>query len=169
MQHINEFTNKLNELKTDGRYRVFNDILRTAGDFPNAIWYSKYSIKKIVNWCANDYLGMGQHSYVIDAMKTALEMSGAGSGGTRNISGTTHYHVALELELAKLHNKEAALLFTSAFNANETTLETVAKIIPDITFISDSKNHSSLIQGIRHSRANKIIWTRNDLEELELK
>ena len=148
---------------------MFNDILRECGDFPKAIWYSKYAVTKIVNWCSNDYLGMGQHQFVLDAMKTALETAGAGSGGTRNISGTTHYHVALELELARLHNKESALLFTSAFNANETTIETIAKIIPDITFISDSNNHSSLIQGIRHSGAKKIIWTHNDLEELELK
>lgn len=148
---------------------MFNDILRECGDFPKAIWYSKYAVTKIVNWCSNDYLGMGQHQFVLDAMKTALETAGAGSGGTRNISGTTHYHVALELELARLHNKESALLFTSAFNANETTIETVAKIIPDITFISDSNNHSSLIQGIRHSGAKKVIWTHNDLEELELK
>ena len=148
---------------------MFNDILRECGDFPKAIWYSKYAVTKIVNWCSNDYLGMGQHQFVLDAMKTALETAGAGSGGTRNISGTTHYHVALELELARLHNKESALLFTSAFNANETTIETVAKIIPDITFISDSNNHSSLIQGIRHSGAKKVIWTHNDLKELELK
>jgi len=167
MQHINEFTNKLNELKTDGRYRVFNDILRTAGDFPNAIWYSKYSIKKIVNWCANDYLGMGQHSYVIDAMKTALETTGAGAGGTRNISGTTHYHVALELELAKLHKKEGALLFTSAYNANQTTLETIPKILDDVLYISDEMNHSSIIQGIRHSKARKEIFKHNDLGDLE--
>src|SRR6056300_1845669 len=148
MQHINEFTNKLNELKADGRYRVFNDILRTAGDFPNAIWYSKYSIKKIVNWCANDYLGMGQHTYVIDAMKTALETTGAGAGGTRNISGTTHYHVALELELAKLHKKQSALVHTSAFVANEWTLIALSKIIPDLEFVSDSENHASIVQGI---------------------
>ena len=163
------FEKALQTLKDEGRYRVFNDILRECGDFPRAIWYSKYAIKKIINWCSNDYLGMGQHQFVLDSMRTALETAGAGSGGTRNISGTTHYHVALELELARLHNKESALLFTSAFNANETTLETVAKIIPEITFISDSKNHSSLIQGIRHSRANKVIWTHNDLEELEMK
>ena len=169
MEHLDKFEQVLEQLKSDGKYRVFNDILRERGEFPNAIWYSKYAIKKITNWCSNDYLGMGQHQFVLDAMRTALETAGAGSGGTRNISGTTHYHVALEAELARLHNKESALLFTSAFNANETTLETVAKIIPDITFISDSKNHSSLIQGIRHSRANKIIWTHNDLEELELK
>jgi len=167
--NLEKFEQAIQTLKDEGRYRVFNDILRECGDFPKAIWYSKYAISKIVNWCSNDYLGMGQHEFVLKAMQTALETAGAGSGGTRNISGTTHYHVALEAELARLHNKEAALLFTSAFNANETTLETVAKIIPDITFISDSKNHSSLIQGIRHSRANKIIWTHNDLEELELK
>ena len=119
MYELDKFTKVLDELKDDGRYRVFNDILRTAGNFPEAIWYSKYSIKKIINWCANDYLGMGQHSYVIDSMKTALETAGAGAGGTRNISGTTHYHVALELELARLHKKESALLFTSAYNANQ--------------------------------------------------
>lgn len=169
MHHLELFENVINDLKKDGKYRVFNDILRQKGKFPSAVWYSKYSINNIVNWCSNDYLGMGQHQFVIDSMKTALEMSGAGSGGTRNISGTTHYHVALELELAKLHNTEGALLFTSAFNANETTLETMAKVIPNLTYISDANNHSSIIQGIRHSKANKLIWTHNDLEELELK
>ena len=168
MEHLDKFEQILKQLKSDGKYRVFNDILRECGDFPKAIWYSKYAISKIVNWCSNDYLGMGQHQFVLDAMKTALETAGAGSGGTRNISGTTHYHVALESEIARLHKKESALLFTSAFNANETTLETIAKVIPDITFISDSKNHSSIIQGIRHSRANKVIWSHNDLEKLEL-
>lgn len=167
MIDLRPFEQAIETLKDDGKYRVFNDILRDRGDFPNAIWYSKYAIKKIVNWCSNDYLAMGQHQFVLDSMKTALETAGAGSGGTRNISGTTHYHVALELELAKLHNQESALLFTSAFNANETTLETIAKIMPDVTFISDSKNHSSIIQGIRHSRAKKIIWKHNDLDELE--
>ena len=168
MYHLELFENVINDLKKDGKYRVFNDILRQKGKFPSAVWYSKYSINNIINWCSNDYLGMGQHQFVIDSMKTALEMSGAGSGGTRNISGTTHYHVALEQEIAKLHNKEAALLFTSAFNANETTLETMAKIIPNLTYISDANNHSSIIQGIRHSKANKIIWSHNDLEKLEL-
>jgi len=167
MQHLELFENVINDLKKDGKYRVFNDILRQKGKFPSAVWYSKYSINNIINWCSNDYLGMGQHQFVIDSMKTALEMSGAGSGGTRNISGTTHYHVALELELAKLHNKEAALLFTSAFNANETTLETMAKIIPDIMFISDANNHSSIIQGIRHSKAKKEIFKHNDVKDLE--
>jgi 5-aminolevulinate synthase len=167
MHHLELFENVINDLKKDGKYRVFNDILRQKGKFPSAVWYSKYSINNIVNWCSNDYLGMGQHQFVIDSMKTALEMSGAGSGGTRNISGTTHYHVALELELAKLHNKEAALVFTSAFNANETTLETMAKIIPDIMFISDANNHSSIIQGIRHSKAKKEIFKHNDVKDLE--
>ena len=167
MRELDKFTKVLDELKDDGRYRVFNDILRTAGDFPNAIWYSKYSIKKIVNWCANDYLGMGQHSYVIDSMKTALETAGAGAGGTRNISGTTHYHVALEAELAKLHKKESALLFTSAYNANQTTLETIPKVLDGVLYISDEMNHSSIIQGIRHSKARKEIWKHNDLKDLE--
>ena len=167
MQHLDKFQKIIDGLKSDGKYRVFNDILRECGDFPKAIWYSKYAIKKIVNWCSNDYLGMGQHQFVLDAMKTALDTAGAGSGGTRNISGTTHYHVALEHEIAKLHKKESALLFTSAFNANETTLETMAKVIPDLTFISDSKNHSSIIQGVRHSRVEKIIWKHNDLVDLE--
>ena len=167
MQNDDKFEKAIETLKQEGRYRVFNDILRVRGDFPQAIWYSKYAIKKIINWCSNDYLGMGQHQFVLDSMQTALETAGAGSGGTRNISGTTHYHVALELELSRLHQKESALLFTSAFNANETTLETIAKIIPDITFISDSNNHSSLIQGIRHSRADKIIWEHNNLNELQ--
>ena len=167
MIELDKFADVIDKLKDNGNYRVFNDILRTAGDFPNAIWYSKYSIKKIINWCSNDYLGMGQHSYVIDSMKTALETAGAGAGGTRNISGTTHYHVALELELAKLHKKESALLFTSAYNANQTTLETMAKVIPDIMFISDSENHSSIIQGIRHSKAKKEIFKHNDLGDLE--
>jgi len=167
MYELDKFTKVLDELKDDGRYRVFNDILRTAGNFPEAIWYSKYSIKKIVNWCANDYLGMGQHSYVIDSMKTALETAGAGAGGTRNISGTTHYHVALELELARLHKKESALLFTSAYNANQTTLETIPKVLGDVLYISDEMNHSSIIQGIRHSKARKEIWKHNDLKDLE--
>ena len=108
-------------LKEAGNYRVFNDVLREAGNFPRTIWYSKYGIKNVINWCANDYLGMGQHKVVIDAMKTALDTTGAGSGGTRNISGTTHYHVALESEVARWHMKESALIHTSAFVANEWT------------------------------------------------
>jgi len=163
------FEKTILKLKDTGNYRVFNDIVRERGSFPEAIWYGPYNIKNIVNWCSNDYLGMGQHKVVIDAMHTALDQTGTGSGGTRNISGTSHYHVALEMELAKLHRKPAALLFTSAYVANEWTLIALSKIIPNICFLSDSKNHASLIQGIRHSKAEKRIWTHNDMSELEEK
>jgi len=161
------FEQKLKQLKQEGKYRVFNDILRERGKFPKAIWYGKYAIKEIVNWCSNDYLGMGQNSVVIDAMHTALNQTGAGSGGTRNIGGTSHYHVALEHELASLHSKESALLYSSACVANEWTLISLKQIIPNIVFLSDSKNHASLIQGIRHSGADKIIWKHNDMGDLE--
>ena len=161
------FTNLIQELKDSGKYRVFNDILRENGKFPAAIWYGPYNIKNIVNWCSNDYLGMGQHKVVLDAMHTALDMTGAGSGGTRNIAGTSHYHVALEYELATLHKKEKALLFSSAYVANEWSLIALAKIIPDIEFISDSKNHNSMIVGMSHSRASKQIFKHNDMQNLE--
>jgi 5-aminolevulinate synthase len=167
MKYLNKFKKVIKNLKSNGKYRIFNSILRKRGKFPNAIWYSKYGVKKIVNWCSNDYLGMGQHQFVIDAMKTALDNVGTGSGGTRNISGTTKYHEVLEEELAILHKKESALIFTSAYVANLTTLETIPKVLPDITYISDSENHSSIIQGIRHSRAKKVIWKHNDLNHLE--
>jgi 5-aminolevulinate synthase len=157
----------LQNLKDNGKYRVFNDIIRERGEFPNAIWYGPYNIKNIVNWCSNDYLGMGQHKVVIDAMHTALDQTGSGSGGTRNIGGTSHYHVALEHELATLHNKPRSLLFTSAYVANEWTLIALAKIFPKIEFISDSKNHNSLIMGIKHSGSRKQVFQHNDLNELE--
>ena len=161
------FEKIIHALKEEGKYRVFNDIVRERGEFPKAIWYSKYAIKNIVNWCSNDYLGMGQNKIVIDAMHTALDQTGAGSGGTRNIGGTSHYHVALEAELAKLHSKPRALLYSSAYVANEWSLIALSKIIPNIVFLSDSKNHASLIQGIRHSGADKSIWQHNDMEQLE--
>ena len=161
------FETLIETLKDEGKYRFFNDILRERGEYPNAIWYGKYNIKNIVNWCSNDYLGMGQHKVVLDAMHTALDQTGAGSGGTRNIAGTSHYHVALEHELARLHSKESALLFTSAYVANEWTLISLKRIIPDIVYLSDSQNHASLIQGIRHSGADKKIFPHNDLEALE--
>src|SRR6056300_1042989 len=163
------FQQKIDDLKASGNYRVFNDIIREKGDFPVAIWYGPYNIKEIVNWCSNDYLGMGQHKVVIDAMHTALDQTGTGSGGTRNIGGTSHYHVALENELARLHSTGAALLYTSAYVANEWTLIALSKIIPTICFLSDSKNHASLIQGIRHSGAEKRIWGHNDMGDLEEK
>lgn len=161
------FNKLIQTLKDNGKYRVFNDILREQGKFPNAIWYGPYAIKNIVNWCSNDYLGLGQSKVVLDAMRTALDMTGAGSGGTRNISGTSHYHVALEHELAILHKKDRALLFTSAYVANTSSLIALAKIIPNIEFVSDSKNHNSLIMGIVHSRALKQIFQHNDMEDLE--
>ena len=161
------FEDVIHKLKQEGKYRFFNDILRERGEFPKAIWYSKYAIKNIVNWCSNDYLGMGQNKIVIDAMHTALDQTGAGSGGTRNIGGTSHYHVALEMELARLHKSQSALLFSSAYVANEWSLIALSKIIPNIVFLSDSKNHASLIQGIRHSGADKLIWQHNDMEQLE--
>lgn len=163
------FTNLIANFKETGKYRVFNDIVRERGEFPKAIWYGPYNIKTIVNWCSNDYLGMGQNKYVLDAMHTALDQTGAGSGGTRNIGGSSHYHKALEHELARLHSKESALLFSSAYVANEWTLISLAKIIPNIEFVSDSNNHNSIIVGINHSRADKVIFKHNDLEDLDQK
>ena len=161
------FESLLGTMKDTGKYRVFNDIVREKGEFPNAIWYGPYNIKNIVNWCSNDYLGMGQHKVVLDAMHTALDRTGAGSGGTRNIGGTSHYHVAVEHELATLHKKESALLFSSAYVANEWTLIALTKIIPNIHFISDANNHNSMIVGMSHSRAPKSIFKHNDLNDLE--
>jgi len=163
------FKHLIKDLKDSGKYRVFNDIVRERGEFPKAIWYGPYNIKTIVNWCSNDYLGMGQQKVVLDAMHTALDQTGAGSGGTRNIGGHSHYHVALEHELAMLHNKSRALLFSSAYVANEWTLISLSKIVPNIQFISDSKNHNSLIVGIQHSKAPKQIFEHNNLEDLENK
>jgi 5-aminolevulinate synthase len=161
------FHKLLKDLKDSGKYRVFNNIVREKGEFPNAIWYGRFTIKNIVNWCSNDYLGMGQHKAVIDAMHTALDQTGSGSGGTRNIGGTSSYHVALENELATLHNKAKALLFSSAYVANEWSLIALSRIIPDIHFISDSQNHNSLIIGINHSRAAKTVFKHNDMADLE--
>jgi 5-aminolevulinate synthase len=161
------FHNVIDKLKEEGKYRVFNDIVRDKGNFPKATWYSPYSPKTIVNWCSNDYLGMGQNKYVIDAMTTALEKTGSGSGGTRNIGGTSHYHVTLEKVLAELHQKESGLLYTSAYVANEWTLIALARIIPNICFVSDNKNHASMIMGMKHSRAEKRVWQHNDMSSLE--
>jgi 5-aminolevulinate synthase len=163
------FKKLIQDLKDSGKYRVFNDILRENGNFPQALWYGPYNIKNIVNWCSNDYLGMGQHKVVIDAMHTALDHTGAGSGGTRNIAGTSHYHVALERELASLHNKTGALLFSSAYVANEWALIALSKIVDNIEFISDENNHNSIIVGIQHSRAPKQIFKHNDMADLENK
>ena len=161
------FQDVVDTLKQEGKYRIFNDIVRERGNFPKATWYSKYSPKTITHWCSNDYLGQGQNKYVIDAMETALKKTGSGSGGTRNIGGTSHYHVTLEAVIADLHKKEKGLLFTSAYVANEWALIALSRIIPNICFISDNKNHASMIMGIKHSRAEKIIWEHNNMEQLE--
>jgi 5-aminolevulinate synthase len=167
MIDLKHFQSLLGDLKQSGKYRVFNDILRESGKFPNAMWYGPYNIKNIVNWCSNDYLGMGQHKVVLDAMHTALDHTGAGSGGTRNIAGTSHYHVALEYELATLHKKPKALLFSSAYVANEWSMIALSKIVPNLHFVSDENNHNSLIVGISHSRAPKTVFRHNDLNHLE--
>lgn len=159
----------IQDLKMTGKYRVFNNITRISGKFPQAIWRTSQQTKTIVNWCSNDYLGMGENKVVLDAMREAIDSIGAGSGGTRNIGGTSHYHAALEQELAQLHRKERALLFNSAYIANEWALVSLARIIHDIEFVSDSHNHNSIIVGIRHSRAPKHIYQHNDMADLEAK
>jgi 5-aminolevulinate synthase len=157
----------LEKLKQEGNYRVFTDILRERGQYPKAVHYGRYNIKHITNWCSNDYLGMSQHKVVLDAMHMALDTTGAGAGGTRNISGTTHYHVALEHELAKLHDKTTALLFTSGYVANQSTLSILGRMIPNVHYISDSNNHNSMIVGIKSAKCPVIVWRHNDLEHLK--
>ena len=167
MDYAKAFAGALQALKDEGRYRVFADIRRDRGQFPSARHYAGGEARPITVWCSNDYLGMGQHPAVLAAMHEALDAAGAGSGGTRNISGTTHYHVELESELADLHRKEAALLFTSAYVANDTTLATLRKLLPGLVIFSDAKNHASMIAGIRNGGGEKVIWRNNDLVDLE--
>lgn len=166
MDYEQLFADAIDSLKTEGRYRVFMDIARRSGNFPHATHYGD-SERDIVVWCSNDYLGMGQHSLVIKAMEKALHECGAGAGGTRNISGTNHYHVMLEQELADLHGKESALLFTSGYISNEATLSTVARILPGCIVYSDELNHASMIQGVRNSGQQKRVFKHNDLNHLE--
>jgi 5-aminolevulinate synthase len=169
MDYASKFKAALDAVHREGRYRVFADVKRRRGAFPSAEHFAGAGTRPITVWCSNDYLGMGQHPAVIAAMHEAVDAVGAGSGGTRNISGTTHYHVELEAELADLHGKEAALLFTSAYVANDTTLATLRKLLPDLVIFSDAKNHASMIAGIRNGGGEKVIWRNNDLADLESK
>lgn len=157
----------LNRLHVEGRYRTFIDIEHTNGSFPHAVWKrADGQDQPVTVWCGNDYLGMGQHPVVLDAMHEALDATGAGSGGTRNISGTTVYHKQLEAELADLHGKETALVFTSAYIANDATLSTLPKLLPGLIIYSDELNHASMIEGVRRPGGEKRIFRHNDVEHL---
>jgi len=167
MDYNSFFAAAVNRLKDEQRYRVFVDLERIAGRFPHAIWHSPTGPREVVIWCSNDYLGMGQHPNVVGAMVATAACFGAGAGGTRNIAGTNHPLVKLELELADLHRKEAALVFTSGYVSNQTGIATIGKLIPDCLVLSDALNHNSMIEGVRQSGCEKRIWRHNDVGHLE--
>lgn len=166
MKHLQAFENALEAIHEEGRYRVFVDLHRHRGQFPKATARFEHGEREIIVWCSNDYLGMGQDETVLDAMHHAIDNFGAGSGGTRNISGTTRYHVDLENELASLHGKSGALLFTSGYVANDATLSTLGKILPGLIIYSDALNHASMIEGIRRSKGEYRVFRHNDVEHL---
>ena len=168
MDYQNAFEAAVRRVKAEGRYRIFADLLRRKGEFPVARWRSPDGhVKDVTVWCSNDYLGMGQLPCVVESMKKAIDDVGSGAGGTRNISGTTHYHVELERSLADLHDKDAALLFTSGYIANEATLSTLGKILPGLIMFSDEFNHASMIAGVKGARCEKHVWRHNDIAHLE--
>tara|TARA_R110000868_G_scaffold57930_3_gene178681 strand:+ start:5735 stop:6985 length:1251 start_codon:yes stop_codon:yes gene_type:complete len=168
MDYQNAFETAVRRVKAEGRYRVFADLLRRKGEFPVARWRAPDGqVRDVTVWCSNDYLGMGQLPCVVESMKKAIDDVGSGAGGTRNISGTTHYHVELERSLADLHDKDAALLFTSGYIANEATLSTLGKILPGLIIFSDELNHASMIAGVKGARCEKHVWRHNDVAHLE--
>ena len=167
MDYEQFFADKIAELRREGRYRIFADLEREAGAFPMARHHAGGKVREVTVWCSNDYLGMGQNPIVIDAMVEALHRCGAGAGGTRNISGTNHYHVLLEQELASWNQKKAALLFTSGYVANQTVLSTLGRQIPGMVIFSDAQNHNSMIEGIRQGKVERHIFRHNDPADLE--
>jgi 5-aminolevulinate synthase len=169
MDFEKSFHDQLAQLKAEGNYRIFAELERKRGDYPRAASHAHGAVSAVTVWCSNDYLGMGQNPDVVAAMVETAQACGTGAGGTRNISGNHHHHVKLEAELADLHGKEGALLFTSGYVSNWAALSTLGARIPNVVIMSDAKNHASMIEGVRHSRADKVVWNHNDWRDLDRK